>query len=169
MSKAFVGFSKGRAAFSYFIMWAQLGRYSHAFFAMEYQGKWFVIDSTRTGIKIRKMEDFSHHARIVKKFEIDSSEDHARKIFNMCVERSYDNYPFAEILGNLLQLVVKWGTFGKIRIRNIFREGERSPRCQELVAIILRDIYGHEIGENLDDTDLLWLDEYLERKYGQGR
>lgn len=159
--KAFVGFSKGASIFARLIEWAQGGRYSHAFIAFEFQGKWFVADSSRVGIKLHHMAEFTKHRRMVKRYPIESGDEQARKIFNLCVERSFDKYPMAEIMGNAIQLILKWITLGQIKIDNPFRKGERSPRCHELVAIILRDFYGYQIKVNLDDTDLLWLDEYL--------
>lgn len=160
---SFVGFSKGKSIFSTIIMWAQMGRYSHAFFAFEYQSNWYVVDSSRNGIKIRTMEVFAEHSSIVKKFTIHSTDEQCRQIFKLCAERSYDKYPMIEIIGNACQLIIKWLTFGLVKIDNPFSIGERSPRCQELVAIILRDIYHYKINENLDDTDLVWLDTLLSK------
>jgi hypothetical protein len=158
---AFAGFSKGTSLFARFIEWAQKGRYSHAFFAFQYHGQWYVVDSTRMGIKIHKMAEFSNHRRMVKRYPVESTHDQARAVLELCVERSFDRYPMAEIFGNAAQLIVKWVTFGQVKIDNPFSKGERSPRCHELVAIILRDIYGYPITTNLDDTDLLWLDDQL--------
>lgn len=163
--KAFAGFSKGTSIFSRLIEWAQKGRYSHAFFAFQAYDQWYVVDSSRVGIKIHRMDEFAKHRRMVKKYEIPgSTSEHARKVLELCVARSFDKYPMAEIIGNAYQLIIKCFSFGRVKVKNPFHKGERSPRCHELVAIILRDIYGYEVNVNLDDTDLLWLDKYLEEK-----
>jgi hypothetical protein len=164
--KCFVGFSKSGTIFGRIIEWGQKGRFSHAFFAFEIHGKWYVTDSTGAGIKVHLLQEFAKHKRMVKKYEIqDATYNEGRKILDMCVQRSYDKYPVLEIVGNACQILVKWMTLGSLRIKNPFELGERSPRCQEWVAIILRDVFGYryEPGLNLDDTDLLWLDDYLQK------
>lgn len=159
--EAFAGLSKGTSPFSFIIQWGQKGRYSHAFFAFLYLGKWYVVDSTTKGIKIHLMAEFEKHNRIVKRFEIVSTEEQKKEVMRLAIARSYDKYPKLEIVGNAIQLIVKWLSFGKIKIKNPFKLGEKSPRCQEFAAIILRDIYGFDIKENLDSTDLLWFDDKL--------
>lgn len=168
---SFIGFSKGSSIFSRIITLGQLGRYSHCFFALEFNGQWYVIDSSKLGggVKIRKILDFNKHARMVKKYNLESTEEQKKKVFDLAVSRSYDVYPFRELVGNACQLIVKWFTFGKVKIKNPFHAGEHCPRCHELVAIILRDVYGYKFQVNLDDTDLLWFDDFCESELKNGR
>lgn len=163
--RAFVGFSKGTSIFSKLIELGQGGLYSHAFLAFELGGKWYVVDSAKVGIKIHTMTEFAKHRRMVKKYEITGANiEQGKKILELCIDRSFDKYPMLEIFGNAIQIIVKFLSLGKIKINNPLELGERSPRCQEFVAIILRDIFGHEFDVDLDDTDLIWLDNYLEKK-----
>lgn len=154
--KAFIGFSKSPKIFGRLISFFQRGKYSHAFIAFEHNGKWVVVDSTIKGIKIHLEENFAKHHVIVRRYYLESSYEKSSAILKMAVEKSFHKYPIAEIIGNFFQLILK--PFG-IKLKNIFGLGENYPRCHELVAIILRDIYEWKIDDNLDSTDLIWLEE----------
>ena len=163
--KAFAGLSKGTHLFSFLIVWGQKGRFSHAFLAVfiEHKNQWYVIDSTGKGVKIHLMAEFAKHNRIVKKFEIKGADEKKNmEAINKAISLSYTEYPKLEIVGNAIQILVKWFSFGKLLIKNPFSLGEKKPRCQELVAIFLRDVYGYELKEELDSTDLLWFEQYME-------
>ena len=165
MKDAYVIFTKSRIKcplIGRIIEFFQKGK-SHVaiMFYIDMDKNWYVVDSTGSGVKTHTMDNFSKKNKVVKRYSIPSTEQQKIMIMRRAIESSYEHYPRLEIVGNLVQIVFGW--IGII-IGNPFKMGEKAPRCNEYVAIILRDIYGFEIKEDLDSTDLLWLEEYLDKK-----
>jgi hypothetical protein len=159
--ECFIGFSVSNQKFPIIgrlIQLLQRNKFSHTWMAIYLRSvqRWFVIDATAKGVKIHTMENFQRNHRLVKKYALEVTEDQKKSIMLTAIEKSYVHYSVLEIIGNLIQLVTG------IR-KNIFGQGIHFTRCNELIGEILRDNLGHNIEEDLDGTDLLWLDEYLKR------
>lgn len=164
LNDTFIGFSKSTKGFPILgraIEALQGGRYSHCFIAVHIKGHGhFVIDATGSGVRVRSMEMFLKENRIVKKYKLPNcSQENNMNLFFWGLNKSGQKYPMIEVVGNLYQLIV-WNLFKKV-VKNPFGKGDNFPRCNELVAQGLKEVFDHDIKEDLDSIDLIWLDDYL--------
>jgi hypothetical protein len=160
--ECFIGFSVSKLRFPILgklIQLLQRNKFSHTWIAFYLRSsqKWLVIDATSSGVKIHDMENFKKHHKMVKKYVIEATEDQKRAMLLYAINQSYTKYSIIELLGNVVQMI-----FGLKN--NPVGQGKRFTRCNELVGEILKEVFHHDIPISLDNTDLLWLDEYLKRK-----
>lgn len=163
---SFVGFSKSTLKFpilGWIIMALQKWRYSHSFIAIyiEQFERWYVIDATGHGVRVRSMERFLEENQIVKSYKLNGSIEKNMKMLEWGLDKSGLKYPKIEIIGNLIQLL-SWNLFKKI-ISNPFGQGENRPRCNELCAQALVEFENIQIEKDLDSIDLIWLDNLMEK------
>lgn len=161
---AFIGFSKSTKKFrplGFLIEAFQEWKFSHSFISIFIQSQkdWYVVDATSHGVRVRTMAMFLKENRIVKKYALENcSQESASKLLFWGLEKSGLKYPKIEVFGNMIQLI--WFKLSGKVIKNPFPRGN-NPRCNELCAQVLIELYGHNIDADLDSIDLLWLDNYL--------
>lgn len=169
MTEVLFGFSKSRkglAIFGWLISFFQRNKYSHTFIRLwiPNQSLYVVIDATSHGVRVRHWNQFKEESEMVCAYTAAIDEAKALRLFWWAIERTGQPYPLFEILGNAIQIIVKTISFNKIIISNPFREGSKKPRCNELVALALMEVFSVHISDDLDSVDLIWLEQFIKKK-----
>ena len=161
----YIAFTRTRLKFGFFgkaIAFFQGGiSHSAIVFHLANRTQWYVVDSTTKGVRIHTLEKFIKYHYIVTSYEVLATDEQKQGILELAIKKSYQTYPILEVIGNGLQIVLSLVSFNKINIKNILSQGRNYPRCNELIAIILCEVFSYKIDADFDDIDLVWLERYL--------
>lgn len=158
MKNIFVGLStpnKKLVPISWAIRWIEKTDFSHAFVSW-YSEKFeceMIYEASPRGVNF--VSGPNHKVNVVKKFEIQTSEENFNKLIAWCIKNSGRKYGYKDILFRL---------FKKIGLVRRIEPSEETQVCVEVVGRLLNEL---QFLDNEVDFELLGLKELeamLERK-----
>lgn len=155
MRTIYAGFSTNQKTFARLIRWATRSSVSHVYFRIptySITGRSWIFQASGIAVNLEGDQHFSSHAKIIREFEIDLTEEQFTELELYMLDSVAKPYSMAQLVGMCWVLLGK--AFGQ-KFKNPYADGSKSYICVELVARILR-IPG---SEDLTPEDLL---DYLE-------
>jgi hypothetical protein len=156
--KIIVGFSRPRKwkIFAQAIMWWDKSDASHGYirFRSERWDNNFIYQSSHSQTNFVGGEYFQKINKVVEEFEIEVEESIESRIGNLCVDREGKPYAIKQVIGIAMMNIMFVISFGKVRIKNPFSDGDEETDCIEEVAAILKEALGIEAPFDMDSVSV---------------
>jgi len=160
--KLYIGFSKPRnhrfPIFSWAIRAFERTRYSHGYIRWYSKGANAEICYEASGNELKFVckKVFDRRINPIHEYELEITKEQYRKLLNFCMTNAGVDYGVKQVFGILLVRL-----FGLKK--NPFSDGRASWVCSEVAGTILQEIYGINLGLDLDVAGPKAIDKYLER------
>lgn len=138
MKTVYVGFSTNQKPLARLIRWATRSGVSHVYFRVPTHtitGRSWIFQASGLQVNLEGDKRFASHARTVREFEIELTEDQFNELELYMLDSAGKPYSVCQLLGMCWVLLGK--TFGQ-KLKNPCADGSKSYICVELVARILR-------------------------------
>lgn len=152
MEKIIIGFSKSKKklpVFSWLIR-AVLGtHFSHVYikFFSNHHKRWLIYQASGTQVNFMAEEHFNNLNEVTDEFELEITPESKFDMMCFCIDNAGAPYGLKEIFGIFLNQVCEKAYQ---YLKCIFKDGQQSYVCSELVSYILRDYANVSIEKDYD-------------------
>lgn len=144
MKTLIIGFStpKKWRAFPALIRLRDRTKYSHSYwrFPSKDWGVDFIYQNSGLHTNFTTSVKFENINKIIDEYEIEVDDERYKKIARLCALREGKNYAILEVLGKGLIWFFEIVSFGKLKIKNPFSDGDNTTDCIQEAAKILEGL-----------------------------
>lgn len=153
LNSIFIGFSTARDPnpIAWVIRKVEGTPYSHVYLEIKSESlaRSLIYHASHTTLHFTGLQRFAQTNKIIEEFELLVTDEQQQQILQYCIDHADTPYGAMELLGiGWVRLCRK---FGK-KVRNPFRDGQRTQVCSELIGNVLR-ILGEKIDPAMLETE----------------
>lgn len=163
MRKVYICFSSPKKwkPFAELIKFADNTAYSHVYFEFHTNTLQYplIYQASHTMVNFMGYEIFYSHNKMIKKYELEISDENYHRLMQFCVNNAGKPYPILQVVGIGIQKLLK--CVGIKNSHNIFRNKDEQMVCSELADIILNNFWFFGTKKDQDLVDPLDIDLIL--------